>query len=165
MTSVKVTKAIAQHIVDCVMGSTKRKYEMSSIFPKVREYMLSTMPEPIQKISQDPELCEYLQWGTVYVSNQSVAVRGYTAGASNIPEALKQEIRELRNECDIESNQRHQVALNLHAQLMACKNLNKVAEVFPEFTKYFQQFLTPDPVYPIQPKSVLDNLKELGYKP
>lgn len=165
MAAVRVTKVIAQHIVDCVMASTKRTYDIQSIYPKVREFLLSTMPVQIQEISKDPVLAEHLQWGYVYVANTSVGVRGYISGSYNLPETLKQEIHDLSKLCKEESSQRTQVGINLFNQLMACKNLSKVAEVFPEFTKYFQHYLTPETVYPIQAKSVMDELTELGYKP
>lgn len=165
MAAVRVTKAIAQHIVDCVMASTKRTYDIQSIYPKVREWLLSTMPVQIQEISKDPVLAEYLQWGYVSVANNSVGVRGYISGSYNLPETLKQEIHDLSDLCKQESSQRTQVGINLFNQLMACKNLDKVTKVFPEFSKYFQQYLTPETVYPIQAKSVMDELAELGYKP
>ena len=165
MAAVRVTKVIAQHIVDCVMANTKRTYELQSIHPKVREFLLSTLPAQIQEISKDPILAEHLQWGYVYVKNNSVGMRGYLSGSHDLPELLKKEIEDLNDLCKQESNQRTQVGINLFNQLMACKNLNKVAEVFPEFTKYFQQYLAPDTVYPIQSKSVMDELSALGYKP
>lgn len=165
MAAVRVTKVIAQHIVDCVMVNTKRTYDMESIYPKVREFLLSTMPVQIQEISKDPVLAEHLRWGYVYVINNSVGIQGYLSGSHDLPELLKKEIEDLNDLCKQESNQRDQVAINLFNQLMACKNLNKVGEVFPEFTKYFQQYLTPDTVYPIQSKSVMDELSALGYKP
>ena len=165
MAAVRVTKVIAQHIVDCVMANTKRTYELQSIHPKVREFLLSTLPAQIQEISKDPILAEHLQWGYVYVKSYSVGVRGYISGSYNLPDELKQEIEDLSDLCKEETQQRTQVGINLFNQLLACKNLNKVAEVFPEFTKYFQQYLTPDTVYPIQSKSVMDELSALGYKP
>ena len=165
MAAVRVTKSIAQHIVDCVMASTKRTYDMQSIYPKVREYLLSTMPVQIQEISKDPVLAEHLVYGYVYVKNNSVGIRGYTSGSYNLPDTLKQEIEELSDLCKKENEQRTQVGINLLNQLLACKNLNKVAEVFPEFNKYFKQYLAPDTVYPIQSKSVMDELSALGYKP
>lgn len=165
MAAVKVTKVIAQHIVDCVMVNTKRTYDMESIYPKVREFLLSTMPVQIQEISKDPVLAEHLQRGYVYVKNNSVGMRGYISGSYDLPNTLKQEIEELSDLCVKENEQRTQVGINLFNQLLACKNLNKVAEVFPEFNKYFKQYLTPDTVYPIQSKSVMDELSALGYKP
>lgn len=165
MAAVRVTKVIAQHIVDCVMANTKRTYELESIYPKVREFLLSTLPVQIQEISKDPVLAEHLHWGYVYVKNSSVGIRGYISGSHNLPDELKQEIEDLSDLCRQENQQRTQVGINLFNQLMACKNLNKVAEVFPEFTKYFQQYLAPDTVYPIQSKSVMDELSALGYKP
>ena len=165
MAAVRVTKVIAQHIVDCVMANTKRTYELQSIYPKIREFLLSTMPVQIQEISKDPVLAEHLQWGYVYVKNNSVGIRGYISGSYDLPDTLKQEIAELSDLCKKENEQRTQVGINLLNQLLACKNLNKVAEVFPEFNKYFKQYLVPDTVYPIQSKSVMDELSALGYKP
>ena len=165
MAAVRVTKVIAQHIVDCVMANTKRTYELQSIYPKIREFLLSTMPVQIQEISKDPVLAEHLQWGYVYVNRNSVGIRGYISGSYNLPDELKQEIEELSDLYRHENQPRTQVGINPLNQLLACKNLNKVAEVFPEFNKYFKQYLAPDTVYPIQSKSVMDELSALGYKP